>query len=80
MWGCEGGATLPLTIDGEQDFTCPRRPLLDDPAPYNELFSYANALQSGILPDDGGLQSQPHRLMQLVKLVGYFRSECAAER
>lgn len=82
MWGCNGKALQPLTIDGEEDDTCPRRPMMDpeDATAYGELFGFANAFEHGILPEDGGLQSQPYRLMQLVRFIQNFRAECMEEK
>lgn len=73
---------MPLTIDGEEDNTCPRRPMMDpnDANEYGVLFRFANAYSNGILPEDGGLQSQPYRLMQLIQFIENFRAECVEER
>lgn len=52
----------------------------DDAQAYGDLFRYANAYERGILPEDGGLQSQPYRLMQLIHFIEGYRHDCQEEK
>jgi hypothetical protein len=72
----------PLILDGVEDDTCPRRPMMDPEASraYGDLFRFASAYERGIPPEDGGIQSQPHRLMQLIQWTLVYRSECMEEQ
>lgn len=84
MRGCEGNALQPIVMveAGERiEWTeCPRRPIKDDPQGYGELFVLAGAYERGMLPEDGGLQSQPYRVMRLIRLVEHFRAVCFEEK
>lgn len=52
----------------------------DDAHAYGILFRFANAYANGILPEDGGLNSQPDRLMNLVQYIANFRAECQEDK
>lgn len=58
QWGCETDAMIPLNMDGEELYRCPRRPWLDNPQLYNELFDYYNWMEKGYLPDPGTYDDQ----------------------
>jgi hypothetical protein len=84
MRGCEGNAINAMTVIengvAEEWKECPRRPIYDDPRGYSDLFALAGAYERGVLPEDGGLQSQPYRVMRLIRLVEHFRAECFEEK
>lgn len=75
--GCEGNAKRPIEFDGEPQMTCPRRPLLDDPLWYDELFWLYGNFKNGIFPEPGGLSNQPHKLMMAIRELD--RAQKAAE-
>lgn len=54
----EAPAMMPLVIDGEERYVCPRRTLLDEPEFWNRLLLYHRAFDKGILPNEGALQDQ----------------------
>lgn len=58
--------------------TCPRRPLLDDPVSFNELFRLYRGYLDGYLPDEGSLTSQSHSLMVLFDVIGAAVAEAQA--
>ncbi len=78
-WGCEGKAALPLTINGKLDYTCPRRPLLDDPIPYARLTRAYNHFKQGFLPNAGGIADQADKVMRLFDIISVVLSECSEE-
>jgi hypothetical protein len=49
--------------------TCPRRPILDDPKFYNDVFGKYRAYQKGHLYDEGSLGSQPTLLLECFYIV-----------
>lgn len=69
QWGCEGDAKLPIELDGEEQTTCPRRPILDDPALYEELFWLYRSYAKGMLPEEGSILSQPAKLVQAISIM-----------
>ncbi len=64
-------------INGEVHKRCPRRPILDDPDFYVELFWLYQQKEKGYLIDEGGLDSQPNKLIQAFKLMDYTLNTCA---
>lgn len=63
--GCTADAPVPHEIGGMTLPRCPRRPLLDDPAYFSQLFWQHQQFKKGMLPDEGSLLSQPGKLMDL---------------
>lgn len=55
---------MPIRIDGEEWFRCPRRPLKDDPRWWEEFLALFAMYKKGFLPEHGGVQDQPHFLVQ----------------
>jgi hypothetical protein len=78
MRGCEEEATKPIELDGEPQLRCPRRPLLERPVYFDELFWLYSNYTSGILPEAGGLVNQPAKLMAMLRCLKSAKS--AAER
>jgi hypothetical protein len=68
-WGCDGGALEPLEIDGEAITQCPRRFIMDEPELTTNLFWLYRRYDKALLPEDGGLWSQPHKLMQALRVM-----------
>lgn len=67
--------------------TCPRRPILDEPRFYTELFGRYRAYQKGLFYDEGAIGSQPTLLVdcfevmeQTLDLVETFRREQEAKK
>lgn len=75
-WGCEGGATELIELDGELMDTCIRRPVLDNPELFNEAFAIYNMFKAGFLPNEGSYLSQPPSFLQLVSLIESTLNEC----
>ena len=95
-WGCDaeetdqddpmGGkvwrrpAQLPLTIDGELVWRCPRRPLKDDPTYWQRLLLHYDLFRDGHLPDEGGVSSQSFKAISLFGVVADTMAECDRDR
>ena len=79
-WGCEADVTHPIVFDDDTFARCVRRPLLDEPEYYSHVFWAHRNHERGILQEEGGLQSQPHRLMHLFRLIDHFKGLAAEER
>lgn len=69
-----------MDIDGETVFRCPRRPILENPRLWNEIFFLYSSYKQGFLPEAGGLNDQPSRLMEYLRHVDMMVSECEEER
>ncbi len=95
-WGChaeetsedhpDGGkvwlrpAWMPLTIDNELVWRCPRRPLLDDPAYWKRLLFHYSLYKDGHLPDEGAVSSQSFKALSLFGVIGDATSECEQDK
>lgn len=75
MWGCEGGATMPIRMAGEDQHTCPRRPIMDDPEGFAQAFQLYGLYDKGVLLEDGGFHDQPHIYTELMGIIGGAVSE-----
>ncbi len=62
-------ALVPLLIDGEEWFQCPRRPLKDNPLYWNFLLSQFVYYRAGHLPAGPAIQDQPAKLMTLLREI-----------
>lgn len=75
-WGCEGNAILPIVIDGEIENTCIRRPILDNPQWFNEVFTMYNMYKNGFLPDEGTYLAQTLSFLQIINIIDMTLAEC----
>lgn len=80
LWGCEGGALMPMAILGEMSDVCIARPWLDDWAVYGYVFQRYNGYKRGFLPDEGGLNSQPCKLVEMFAVIEEALANCEKER
>jgi hypothetical protein len=78
-YGCETDATQILELDGVRLLRCPRRPLLDDPQLYGEVFWLYRSYKKGYLPNSGGLDDQPAKYMAYVKVIDRALDFCQQE-
>lgn len=56
-------------IEGVEQRRCPRRPILDDPDFYSEVFWLYRQSRSGYLMEDGGLNDQPAMMMKCFRII-----------
>jgi hypothetical protein len=76
----QDAAALPLAIDGEDVWRCPRRPLKDDPAYWDRLLWFYGLYKKGHLPDPGGVTEQSHKAMELFRILEDVTDDCAREK
>ena len=69
-----------MALDEVELVRCIRRPILEDPHFYTEVFRMYRAYKNGNFPEDGGLLSQPARLMILFSVVDGAITYCEEER
>ena len=62
-------AYLPVTLDGEDTYACPRQHLRENPAAYGKLWFLYGHYKKGHLPDRGGIVDQSNVLMQLFRVL-----------
>lgn len=73
-------AWIPLEIDGEEVWRCPRRPLKDAPAAWSRMLQIYGFYLKGFLPDPGGVMDQSARTMALFALIDHVNNEVTEEK
>lgn len=69
-----------LIINGVTHRRCPRRPILDDPEHYKEMFWLYRQKEKGYLTDDGGLMGQANYVVESFKVIDDALARVAAEQ
>lgn len=79
QWGCTEDAVIPMRMDGEDYYRCPRRPFLDQPELVNSVLSAYQSYIKGYLPDPGSLEDQGYRYVVSMFLVDAAVNEAKEE-
>ena len=58
-----------LVLNGEEHVRCPRRPILDDPGHYSEVFWNFQQKDKGFLPDGGAMNDQANYMIQAFRVI-----------
>lgn len=76
--GCDKDVEGPyaLMINGEVHRRCPRRPILDDPEWFVEVFWLYRQKEKGYLGSEGGLDDQPNKLVQAFQVIDHTVNIC----
>ena len=69
-----------VEFNGERLTRCPRRPLLDDPTLWGEVFWLYQNYSNGILPEGSALNSNPHKLVQALRVITDAKNAAQSER
>jgi len=75
-WGCEKDGLTPFIFGGEYITRCPRRPILDNPHLYAELFEKYHHYKNGLYPDSGGSEDQAYKVMYFFREIDRTIVEC----
>ena len=78
--GCEAPARGRLELRGEVLERCPRRPLLDAPQFWAEVFWLYQNWSKGILPDGSTLRTNPAKLIEVIRHMDDAMAEAKLER
>lgn len=73
-------ARLPLKIDGEEAWRCPRRPIKDDPAGWERLMFYFGLFKKGHLVDDGAITGQSAYCMKVFRILDAMVNEVEQDK
>ena len=76
-WGCDSDTSFPLPFDGERVLRCPRRPFLDNPEWYNQLFEAYTWREKGFLPGPGTWRDQDHRFVIACGIIDKAHSDAS---
>lgn len=86
VMGADGGqmmnwhqpARLPLSIDGEETYACPRQTLLRRPREWNRLLTFYGMFKRGFLPEAGAVIDQSNKLIEAFRIMDEANYECDA--
>ncbi|QXN72637.1 tail assembly chaperone [Rhodobacter phage RcZahn] len=68
-------AYLPITLDGEDTYACPRQSLHRQPDEWSRLLMYYGFYQKGHLPQTGSIIDQSNCLLQAFRILDAVNSE-----
>lgn len=80
LWGCEDNAQLPLKLNGEEVWRCPRRPVLEEPDGFRFWLGLYRNYQLGVLPDPGSWLEQASMTVEVFKVLDYAYSRVEEHR
>ncbi|MCA1775267.1 MAG: hypothetical protein LC676_06560 [Loktanella sp.] len=70
------GADLPLTIDGEDTWACPRQTIRENPRTWGRLLMFYGMFTRGHLPDAGAVVDQSAPLMEAIRVIDDANKRC----
>ena len=75
-WGWRSPAHLPLTVDGEESWACPRQDLKRRPGEWNAMLFYYGFYKKGHLPQAGAIIDQSSKAMAVFRVFDDINAEC----
>ena len=78
--GCNAIPEAPIVFDDEELTRCPRRPLLDNGTILSKTFFLYRNYDRGILPEEGALLSQPHKLLRMFATIDDAKNAATGEQ
>lgn len=69
-------SSLPLTIDGEQTYACPRQDLKERGRDWHHLFMYYGMYKAGFMPQNGSVMDQSNKAIEMFRIVDAVNAEC----
>ncbi len=73
-------AWLPITLDGEDTYACPRQSLMENPEEWSRLLMYYGFYQKGHLPQTGSIIDQSNCLMEAFRILDAVNAECDEQK
>jgi hypothetical protein len=69
-------ARLPLNLNGEEVWACPRQDLIRHPREWNRLLMLYGLFKRGHLPEQGAALDQSNRILEMFRLLDAVNFEC----
>ena len=76
FWAWWKPSNLPLTIDGEDTYACPRQDVKDRPAAWRQMLLYYGMYKKGHLPQLGAVMDQSNKAIELFRVFDDVNFEC----
>lgn len=77
-WGWKNPSHMPMSIDGEQIWCCPRRDIKDRGREWAYMLKFYGFWQKGHLPQEGGIMDQSNKALELFRILDQINGECDA--
>lgn len=71
-------AYMPITLDGEDTFACPRQPIRENPRYWSQLLKLYSFYKNGYLPQAGAIIDQSNHLIEAFRVLDQTNAECDA--
>jgi hypothetical protein len=75
-WGWTKPSNLPLTLDGEDTYACPRQDVRARPQAWHRMLLYYGMYKKGFLPQTGSVMDQSNKAVELFRLFDEVNFEC----
>ena len=75
-WGWMKPASLPLNIDGEDTYACPRQDLKANGPSWSRMLMFYGLYKKGHLPEVGAVIDQSNKAMQVFRALDDANHEC----
>ena len=72
-------APLPLTVDDEERYDCPRQHLRENTGYWHTILLYYGMYKKGHLPQSGAVTDQSNKAIELFQLLDDVNAQCDAE-
>jgi len=75
-WGWKNPSHMPMQIDGETIWCCPRRDIRDKGREWAHMLMYYGHYQKGFLPQAGSIVDQSNYAMEAFRVLEQVNAEC----
>lgn len=69
-------AYLPVTLDGEEVYHCPRQYIRENMEEWAKLLMYYAYYKAGFLPQSGSVIDQSNKLMEIFRIIDKANDDC----
>jgi hypothetical protein len=75
-WGWINPADMPLTVDGEETYACPRQDVRTRRMSWQRMLLFYGFYKKGHLPQTGAVMDQSNKAMELFRIFDDANYEC----
>jgi hypothetical protein len=74
-WRWSNPATLPMTVDGEESYACPRQDIQRRPQAWSRMLLFYGFYKKGHLPQAGAIMDQANKAIEVFRVFDDVNSE-----
>jgi hypothetical protein len=75
-WVWSKPANLPMVVDGEESYACPRQDLMRHPMEWHRMLLFYGLYKKGHLPERGSVLDQSNRAVEIFRILDDVNFEC----